>query len=232
MVRSHSTDGKLVVEIADTGIGIAPEALTKIFQPFGQADEVQKDRRFGGLGLGLSISKAILDQHGAKIEVESEGIGRGATFRVALTLTDASLPRPAIRGSDLRSGAMASNGAKRASLRVLLVEDHQATVDVLRRLLTRAGHQVTAATTVASAWQAAAKAKFDFVISDLGLPDGTGFQLMEDLRNAYSLRGIALSGYGMDEDRRRARAAGFAAHLTKPVDFQRLQQAVSEMVGA
>jgi PAS domain S-box-containing protein len=234
MVRSHSSEGKLLIEIADTGIGIAPEALAKIFQPFGQAEEVQQDRRFGGLGLGLSISKAILDQHGAKIEVESEGIGRGATFRVALALTDATVSRPSVRVTAVRAGATATNGAgaARAPLRVLLVEDHEPTIDVLRRLLTRAGHQVTTATTVALAMRAAEKAKFDVVISDLGLPDGTGFQLMEDLRDTHSLRGIALSGYGMDEDLKRARDAGFAAHLTKPVDFQRLQQAVNEMVGA
>jgi CheY-like chemotaxis protein len=115
-------------------------------------------------------------------------------------------------------------------LRVLLVEDHEATIQVLRRLLTRAGHQVTSAMTVADAMQAAQNARFDVVISDLGLPDGTGFQLMSQLRNSYRLRGIALSGYGMDEDLRRARDAGFAAHLTKPVDFEQLRQAVSEVV--
>jgi len=89
--------------------------------------------------------------------------------------------------------------------------------------------------TVAGAKQAAQNDRFDVVISDLGLPDGTGFQLMQDLRNAYHLRGIALSGYGMDEDVQRARDAGFAAHLIKPVDFEQLQQTVSgvmEEVGA
>jgi PAS domain S-box-containing protein len=233
-VRSEQSEGQFAVEIADTGIGIAPEAIEKIFLPFEQAGEVQKDRRFGGLGLGLAISKAILDQHGAEIEVKSGGPGLGATFRVALPLTHASFAVPAEIASGARADMVPAQDVDVAQrpLRLLLVEDHEATIDVLRRLLARAGHHVTSATTVAAAMQAAENARFDVVISDLGLPDGTGFELMEDLRSTYSLRGIALSGYGMEEDVQRARAAGFAAHLIKPVDFNRLQQAVSEMVGA
>jgi PAS domain S-box-containing protein len=233
IVRSEQNEGKFTVEIADTGIGIAPETMEKIFLPFEQAAEVQRERRFGGLGLGLAISKAILDQHGAEIEVKSAGPGLGATFRVALPVTKAAAA-PAEIVSRVRAGRAVMHDGKdaRNPLRVLLVEDHEATIDVLRRLLTRAGHRVTSATTVAAAMKAAENARFDVVISDLGLPDGTGFELMEDLRSIYSLRGIALSGYGMEEDVQRARDAGFAAHLIKPVDFDRLQQAVSEMVGA
>lgn len=229
-VRSQRSDGKLAVEIVDTGVGIAPEAVGTIFLPFEQA--AQKDRRFGGLGLGLSISKAILDQHGAKIEVDSDGLGRGATFRVALPVTDASVPTPAEKVSSPRGPVVATQNGKvtQRPLRVLLVEDHEPTIEVLRRLLTRVGHRVTSAMTVAAAMQAAENARFDIVISDLGLPDGTGFQLMEELRDIYSLRGIALSGYGMDEDLKRARSSGFAAHLIKPVDFDQLQQAISEVV--
>jgi PAS domain S-box-containing protein len=228
-VRSHDGEGKLVVEIADTGVGIQPESVARIFLPFEQAAEVQKDRRFGGLGLGLSISKAILDLHGGEIRVESAGAGQGATFRVHLPVTEAKpletlWPAP-------ETGAK-PQGIEAASppLRVLLVEDHEATINVLRRLLTRAGHHVTTAMSMASARQAAQNTKFDVVISDLGLPDGTGFELMEELRNTYRLRGIALSGYGMDEDLRRSRKAGFAAHLIKPVDFAQLKQAVAELM--
>ncbi len=230
-VRSRSADGQLMVEIADTGVGIAPEAIEIIFLPFEQAAEVRKDRRFGGLGLGLSISKAILDEHGAKITVDSGGVGHGASFRVALPVTTAPLPKLAKDGALECSEGTAGPGigVAEVALRVLLVEDHEATIQALRRLLTRAGHQVTSAMTVAGARQAAENGKFDIVISDLGLPDGTGFQLMEELRNTYSLRGIALSGYGMDEDLRRSRDAGFAAHLIKPIDFEVLRQVVSHM---
>jgi PAS domain S-box-containing protein len=231
-VRSQRANGKLTVEIADTGVGIPPEAIGKIFLPFEQAAEVQKDRRFGGLGLGLSISKAILDQHGAEIEVDSDGVGRGATFRVALPVTDVSVPTPAKKVWSARADIAATHDGEVAQrrLQVLLVEDHEATIEVLRRLLTQAGHHVTSAMTVAVAKQAAENARFDIVISDLGLPDGTGFQLMEELRDIYSLRGIALSGYGMDEDLKRARSSGFAVHLIKPVDFDQLRQAISEVV--
>ncbi len=231
-VRSQHADGKFAVEIADTGVGIAPEAVEKIFLPFEQAAEVQRERRFGGLGLGLSISKAILDQHKAVIAVNSRGHGQGATFRVELPVTNLSFsgPRQKAAGVPAAKKAKRDDDGAQVPLRVLLVEDHEATIQVLRRLLTRAGHQVTSAMTVADAMQAAQNARFDVVISDLGLPDGTGFQLMSQLRNSYRLRGIALSGYGMDEDLRRARDAGFAAHLTKPVDFEQLRQAVSEVV--
>jgi len=230
-VRSRDANGQIIVEIADTGVGIAPEAVEKIFLPFSQAVEVQKDRRFGGLGLGLSISKAILDEHSAEIEVSSCGIGQGATFQITLPITEASVSEVTKNSAPACRDKMATHGVKivETPLRVLLVEDHEATIHVLRRLLTRAGHQVTSAMTVAGAMQAAEKSQFDIVISDLGLPDGTGFQLMEDLRNTYRLRGIALSGFGMDDDRRRARDAGFAVHLIKPVDFEQLRQAVYEV---
>ncbi len=228
-VRSHDNQGKLVVEIVDTGVGIQPESVGRIFLPFEQAAEVQRDRRFGGLGLGLSISKAILDLHGGEIQVESAGAGQGATFRVELPVTKAKplenlSPVPEIDSKTQRIEVTSS------PLRVLLVEDHEATINVLRGLLTRAGHHVTTAMTMASAREAAENTKFDVVISDLGLPDGTGFELMEELRNTYRLRGIALSGYGMDEDLRRSREAGFAAHLIKPIDFTQLQQAVAELM--
>lgn len=233
IVRSHDLEGKVALEIVDTGVGIAPESAERIFLSFQQAGEVQQDRRFGGLGLGLSISKAIVDLHGGEIKAESGGTGQGATFRVELPLTDIPV-ESAVKIAQPPSAGLTTHpkGVEIAEhpLRVLLVEDHEATIQVLRRLLTRAGHHVTSAMTVAGATQAAESGTFDVVISDLGLPDGTGFQLMQDLRDTYRLRGIALSGYGMDEDMRRSREAGFAAHLIKPVDFAQLQQAVTELV--
>ena len=237
IVRSQQVKGKFVVEIIDSGVGIAPDAVAKIFRPFEQAFDMQNGRRFGGLGLGLSITKAILDRHGAKIVVNSRGLGQGTTFRVELPMTNTLVPMSAGKISKAHANILETHNGEfpQTPLRVLLVEDHEATIQVLRRLLARAGHNVTSTMTVAGAKQAAQNDRFDVVISDLGLPDGTGFQLMQDLRNAYHLRGIALSGYGMDEDVQRARDAGFAAHLIKPVDFEQLQQTVSgvmEEVGA
>ena len=116
--------------------------------------------------------------------------------------------------------------AERLRLRLLLVEDHESTLQVVSRLLTRAGHQVVTAGTLSDALLAAKNSLFDVVISDLGLPDGTGHELMKILRARYGLRGIALSGYGADDDVRRSRQAGFVAHLTKPVDFEQLDRAL------
>jgi CheY-like chemotaxis protein len=116
-------------------------------------------------------------------------------------------------------------------MRLLLVEDHEATLHVLRRLLCRDGHQVVVAASVADALAAAGANSFDLVISDLGLPDGTGNQLMEKLRADYGLKGIALSGYGMEEDINRSREAGFVSHLIKPVDFPQLQRVLAGVFG-
>jgi CheY-like chemotaxis protein len=111
------------------------------------------------------------------------------------------------------------------------VEDHEATLAVLTRLLRRSGHHVTPATSVRAGLAAAEGARFDLVISDLGLPDGTGLELMAKLRDHHSLRGIALSGYGMDEDIRRSHDAGFRAHLTKPIDYAQVERALEDLLG-
>lgn len=234
-VRSIDRGDTLAVAIIDSGVGFAPDAAEKIFLPFEQANEVKRDGRFGGLGLGLSISRAILDLHGGQIHAASAGPGQGATFRVELPSTDAPVTKAVqnyLPGADELGGRAPAIEMAQTPLRVLLVEDHEATIQVLRQLLTRAGHHVTPAMTVAAALQVAQNGTFDVVISDLGLPDGTGFELMTKLRDTYNLRGIALSGYGMDDDLRRSTEAGFAAHLVKPVDFTRLQQAEAELVGS
>jgi CheY-like chemotaxis protein len=111
-------------------------------------------------------------------------------------------------------------------MRILLVEDHVDTAAALAELLAAMGHDVTVAATVASALAAAARQGFDFVVSDIGLPDGTGHELMRELVGRYHLRGVAVSGYGMEEDRRRSLASGFALHLTKPISVQQLRDAL------
>ncbi len=226
-VRSHDLEGRLALEISDSGIGISPENIERIFLPFEQGGAASAEHRIGGLGLGLSIAKAILDLHGGSIQVESDGLGEGATFRVELLATEESLGE-----EEAKKGAARSDEAraKVAPLRILLVEDHQSTLAVLQRLLTRAGHRVTSAISVASALQSASAESFDVLISDVGLPDGTGYELMEKLRATHGLRGIALSGYGMDDDLRRSQEAGFRAHLTKPIDFVQLERALEDLM--
>ena len=223
-VAIHSrdeTDGRLRIEVSDTGIGIRPDHLETIFQPFEQAGR-ENDHRFGGLGLGLAIARAIVDLHGGEITAQSGGPGTGATFVVELPN---SVPAP----DGAKAPAAEVRTPATAPLRLLLVDDHENTLQSLLLLLRARGHQVVAAATVAAALAAAATHPFDLVISDLGLPDGTGTELMEKLRAAYGLRGVALSGYGMEEDLARSRKAGFVAHLVKPVHFAELHRIITSL---
>ena len=224
------TDGRkwFSVAVTDTGIGIDPNALEKIFLPFEQS-AAAGDHRFGGVGLGLAIARAIVGLHGGRIEARSDGRKLGATFVV--DFPDAVEPPSAV--ADSPAGSVSpeggSTGAGRKLLRILMVEDHAATLEALSTLLRRAGHSVVTAGTVAEGLAAAGEGKFDLVISDLGLPDGTGIHLMEKLRDTAGLRGIALSGYGMEDDLIRCREAGFVAHLVKPVRFADLRRAIDSL---
>ena len=222
---ARDEDGRLCVEVSDTGIGFAPTQAERLFEPFEQGGR-EGDHRFGGLGLGLAIARAIVQLHDGEIRAKSEGEGRGATFTVELpgaippTSTSSMLPDP---------GEPPAHAQSEPALRLLVVEDHAPTLAVLSRLLTRAGHTVVTAETVAAARAAADAQKFDAVVSDLGLPDGTGLELMTHLRARHGLRGVVLSGYGMEEDLRRSRDAGFVGHLVKPVDFTQLRHALREI---
>ncbi|HEV2854150.1 MAG TPA: ATP-binding protein [Thermoanaerobaculia bacterium] len=220
----NEPDGGLRVEVADTGVGIDPEALPRIFEAFEQGS-AQMTRRFGGLGLGLAISKTLADLHGGSIEARSEGRGRGTTFTVRLRTL--SRPKEETAPGECRCPAASCRS------HILLVEDHADTADALAELLRLAGHRVIVAGTIEQALARAQEAQedggIDLVISDLGLPDGSGLDLMPRLRSLYGLKGIALSGYGMDEDLQRSREAGFELHLTKPVSPQRLTEAISRV---
>ncbi|MDB6075223.1 MAG: DNA-binding response regulator, OmpR family, containings and winged-helix, partial [Verrucomicrobiaceae bacterium] len=219
------------ISVKDNGIGLDATTMERIFEPFEQASSGQ-GHRFGGLGLGLAIARAIVDLHHGSIRAESEGRGLGSTFTVDLPgATTSQLPAPPapqiIPGTD--DGAVQQTEAK---MRLLVVEDHEPTMQVLTRLLRREGHEVMSASRVADAREVAAQNTFDAVISDLGLPDGTGIELMEELRQKYGLRGIMLSGYGMEEDMRRSREAGFIAHLVKPIDVNELRRGLRQLAEA
>jgi PAS domain S-box-containing protein len=219
-------DGRhLVIEVADTGIGIAKEKLARIFEPFEQAGLVN-DHRFGGLGLGLSISKALVEMHGGSIHAESAGPDQGTLIRILLPVAAADTLSPTAPATSRTAPASLTQEEAQPGMRLLLVEDHQPTLAVLARLLKRAGHDVTTADTVASALQAAKDHPFDGVVSDIGLPDGTGIDLMKILHTQHGLHGVALTGYGLEEDIQRAHQSGFAVHLTKPVQFAQLRQAL------
>ena len=218
---ANPTPGRFVLAVEDTGAGIDPEVLPSIFRAFeqGNTGELQP---CGGLGLGLSISKAIMELHGGTIHAASAGPGRGALFSIGLATI---LPFPSAQISDARPE---QSGTKTHCLRLLVIEDHEPTLAVLTRLLRQEGHEVLTATTVSGALQLANAHRFDFVISDIGLPDGSGLDLMRELTRKYALRGIALSGYGMLEDRVKAQQAGFLAHLVKPINFAQLHHLLQQ----
>ena len=208
----------LVVEISDTGIGITPEAMPRIFDAFEQGER-SRSRVFGGLGLGLAISRAIVELHGGNITAVSEGEGKGTKMTIRFPTTTTA--PPAVRQVDGYSAIQTTTGAR--SLRVLLVEDHADTAEQLTRLLKRAGHQVSCAATVKEALERGIEGGFDILISDLGLPDGSGYDLARTLVRSRHIPAIALSGFGMKQDVENSIAAGFSRHFTKPVDWHELQ---------
>jgi two-component system CheB/CheR fusion protein len=215
--------GYVVADVNDNGIGIDPDAMPRLFNAFEQAER-SISRQFGGLGLGLAISKTMVEMHGGSIEAHSEGRGKGATFRVRLPLT--------VPAGQLEACTPAVPQSRDIGpLRVLLVEDHGATAKIMRMVLMAGGHAVETAGDVATALKLAGQHRFDLLISDLGLPDGSGHDLMRALRSqGHTLPGIALSGYGQEEDIQRSREAGFAVHLTKPVPRERLVEAITSVM--
>jgi PAS domain S-box-containing protein len=227
VATSDGADGTVRVRIADTGIGIEAGMLPQIFDAFEQGGQ-DVTRLFGGLGLGLAISKALVDLHGGAIAAESGGRGLGATFTLSLAAT-----APAA-ASTSPLPAPATEAQSPAGLRILLVEDHADTREALSELLRMYGHDVAVAGSIAAALAAAGAGHFDLVVSDLGLPDGSGLDLMPQIRALapYELKGICLTGYGMEEDIRKSREAGFLAHLTKPVNFQELAAVLGRILAA
>jgi PAS domain S-box-containing protein len=225
-IRIRSADGpvgQIVVEVADTGVGIEAEQSAQIFNAFEQGERTVT-RQFGGLGLGLTITRSLVEMHGGAIAVHSPGKGEGTTFTVTL----ARLPQQIV---EAQQGSAPAASTPMPSLRILLVDDHDDTRRILSRLLAKQGHHVEAASDVKTALARLAAEPFDLLISDIGLPDGSGLDLMKAASAASPrLHGIALSGFGMEEDIRRSSEAGFEFHVTKPVDFTVLQKLLTRIV--
>jgi two-component system CheB/CheR fusion protein len=217
------------IRTTDTGIGIDADKMQTIFHAFEQGQS-SITRRFGGLGLGLAISKAMVSAHGGTIKAESHGKDRGATFTV--TLETVATPVPAPRDGDKKKSkgqAGREAQAKRPERRVLVVDDHFDTCTGMKMMLERRGYRVTLAHTADQAVEKTRHEEFDLVISDIGLPDRSGYELMRELSKTKGLPGIALSGFGMENDVNRARAAGFSEHLTKPINFDRLEESIQNL---
>jgi signal transduction histidine kinase len=227
-VMTENEGDRLVMRVTDTGVGMGPDELARVFETFVQGNHARPNsgHRFGGLGLGLAISRRLMELHGASITATSAGAGAGATFTLSFPLAE---PAPANETPAVPARPnLARPGA--AIKRLLLVEDHVATRQSLTRLLERRGYQVDAAGSLAQARELVGRKSFDLVLSDIGLPDGSGYELMTGLRDRAGLAGVALSGYGMEADLAQSKEAGFIAHLTKPVSVHALDAVLASII--
>ncbi len=202
---SNPSPEVLTITVRDTGIGMEPEMMQRIFDPFEQGNR-SFERRFGGLGLGLAISKSLAQAHGGTLTAQSDGRDRGSTFLLSMQTT--------------------------SGLRILLVDDHQDTCAALEKLLVRRGHLVAATHNVRSAMEAAVRNRFDLLISDIALPDGSGMELMIQLHAFSRIPGIAISGFGNNGDIEKSLQAGFSEHLIKPVKLEKLEAAMERAIEA
>jgi signal transduction histidine kinase len=209
-LSAWSQDGAVVLEVADDGIGIAPEALPHLFQMFSQVQGTS-GRSEGGLGIGLALVRGLAELHGGQVEAHSEGPGRGSRFRVQLPL-----------GEQAPAGvAQPASGGSGGGARILVVDDNGDAADTLALLLEASGHEVRVAYDGRGGLAAAREFRPDVALLDIGLPDVSGHELARSIRRepwGAKVRLVALTGWGQDEDRRRTSDAGFDEHLTKPVD--------------
>ena len=222
-VEGSLVNGKIKISITDTGIGMTSEEMDRIFSAFSQGDHVMDGHRFGGLGLGLTISRRLVELHHGRIHAWSAGRNFGSSFVI-------ELPMAKIEKADLQ---LLKDGRNAPLVpfsgndnRILIVEDHEGTRVALTHLLSRRKFRVSSVGSSAEAMAMCAREKFDLVISDIGLPDGNGNDLMKKLRGSYGLKGIALTGYGMEQDIKQSLASGFNSHLIKPVNVQALEKAL------
>lgn len=225
-------ENDLMIEISDNGIGMTESELSRVFDYFAQGEHATSagSHRFGGLGLGLAISRMLVEMHAGSIQAYSRGRDQGTTISIKFATTrvsDSGSVRIPVEFREAQPAAALHAAQKH--LHVLLVEDHEPTRVALAQLLKRRKFEVEAVGSVSEALDAAGMIAFDFVMSDIGLPDGNGNELMRELRSRHGLHGIALTGYGMSDDIARSQAAGFMAHLTKPISVQSLDQALNSI---
>jgi signal transduction histidine kinase len=220
---SNPSSEVLMITVRDTGIGMDAEVMRRIFDPFEQGKR-SFERRFGGLGLGLAISKSLAQAHGGTLTAQSGGCDRGSAFILSMPTLSPAEAATAPRKT--------TSEASQQGLKILLVDDHQDTCAALEKLLVRRGHLVAATHNVRSAMEAAVRSKFDLLISDIALPDGSGMDLMMQLRAISNVPGIAISGFGNNSDIERSLQAGFSEHLIKPIKLEKLEAAIERAIAA
>jgi signal transduction histidine kinase/CheY-like chemotaxis protein len=211
---------QVVLEVADQGVGIAKPLLGRIFEPFRQAD-ASTSRRFGGLGLGLSIVRHLVQMHGGAVSADSAGEGAGATFRVLLPRAGNAATGASTAAPSVLTGAQAASELE--GMHILVVDDQPDARDMLHRLLEEAGARVLVADGARSALALLCAARPDVLVSDIGMPDVDGYELLHRVRALGPERGgdipaLALTAFARPQDQQRALDAGFLEHLSKPLD--------------
>jgi hypothetical protein len=225
-------DGSVEIRVSDSGDGINSAFLPHVFERFRQSESAMKPKH-GGLGLGLAISKQLVDLHSGSLSAESDGPGQGATFTVRLPLLAADRAMAAAQLDELSPGDANLHG-----LRILLIEDDRATSHVMSIMLSAAGADVTVAESGRAAMEAFKVARPDVLVSDIGLPDLDGYDLIAAIRSFEREQGqarapaIAISAYASQDDRHRALVAGFQQHFGKPVDPHRLISTIRNLAPA
>jgi two-component system CheB/CheR fusion protein len=223
-IRSGREDNFAVLVVKDTGEGIDPRFLPNVFEMFRQAD-ASSQRKHAGMGIGLALVRRLVALHDGTVTVKSEGAGKGAEFTIRIPLCEEARPRPGA------SGKIAATYVLRG-LRILIVDDSEDTTDMLRRLLELEGATATAATSGAQALRIASEKEFDVIVTDISMPVMNGFEFLRQLRlipARQEVPVIALTGFGRREDMKRAEAAGFFSHLTKPLDTENLFEMLREL---
>lgn len=220
-------DRTLILCVRDTGVGIPSDMLRRIFEPFLQVETNQ--RVSAGLGVGLSLTKRLVEMHGGTIEARSKGVGHGSEFIVRLPLPDTmQLPMPLLRGLAPKMTDIAAQSKGLQGLRVLIVDDNEAAADALGKLLELRGHRVSVAFDGRSGLESVSGFNPHVAILDIGLPDMDGYKLARDIREAHgeTVYLIALTGFGQGEDKLKARQVGFNQHLTKPIGLAEIEAAL------
>jgi CheY-like chemotaxis protein/anti-sigma regulatory factor (Ser/Thr protein kinase) len=221
-VRTFAEGDEAVLSVEDSGAGIAPDVLPRVFDLFQQGAQ-GRDRAHGGLGVGLTIVRRIVEMHGGSVQARSEGVGRGSVFTVRL-------PSTTVPGAVATPRAAAVRAA--AAQRILLIEDNADARESLRMVLENAGHDLLEAADGESGVERAISQRPQLALVDIGLPGIDGCEVAKRIRSVDpSIRLVALTGYGRDEDLAASRAAGFDAHLVKPVSVEQLGVLIEELLG-